>query len=180
MGASFSIFGCFVFEIWALRFRDLSAPFSSFGCFVFEIWVLRFRVLGASFSRFGCFVLRSSFSSASFSKLPYCSQLSWQPDRSNDDVVFLVPRVIFNNGSSEPGFGQENRHILHCLFRFKLLFRSRVVLGCCKTCAETSLKSSSSDQSSGLKEMFQRWIRWSLDEIFAYKLFKKKKTGCQG
>ena len=54
--------GCFVFEI---------------GCFVFEFWVLRFRsrvlrfrVLGASFSRFGCFVLRSSFSSASFSKLP--------------------------------------------------------------------------------------------------------------
>ena len=99
------------------------------------------------------------------------SQLSWRPDRSNDDVVFLVPRVIFNNGSSEPGLGQENRHILHCLFRFKLLFRSRVVLGCCKTCAETSLKSSSSDQSSGLKEMFQRWMRWSLDEIFAYKLF---------
>ena len=33
--------------------------------------VLRFRVLGASFSRFGCFVLRSSFSSASFSKLPH-------------------------------------------------------------------------------------------------------------
>ena len=60
-----------------LRFRDLGASFSSFGCFVFEIWVLRFRVLGASFSNlgasfssFGCFVLRSSFSSASFSKLP--------------------------------------------------------------------------------------------------------------
>ena len=34
-------------------FRDLGASFSSFGCFVFEIWVLR-----------------SSFSSASFSKLP--------------------------------------------------------------------------------------------------------------
>ena len=33
--------------------------------------MLRFRVLGASFSRFGCFVLRSSFSSASFSKLPW-------------------------------------------------------------------------------------------------------------
>ena len=32
--------------------------------------MLRFRDLGASFSRFGCFVLRSSFSSASFSKLP--------------------------------------------------------------------------------------------------------------
>ena len=56
LGASFSSFGCFVFEI---------------GCFVFEIWVLRFRDLGASFSSFGCFVLRSSFSSASFSKLPY-------------------------------------------------------------------------------------------------------------
>ena len=65
-----SRFGCFVFEFWVLRFRVLGALFSSFGCFVFEIWVLRFRVLGASFSRFGCFVLRSSFSSASFSKLP--------------------------------------------------------------------------------------------------------------
>ena len=71
------------------------------------------------------------------------SQLSWRPDRSNDDVVFLVPRVIFNNGSSEPSFGQENRHILHCLFRFKLLFWSRAVLGSCETCPETSLNSSS-------------------------------------
>ena len=49
---------------------DSGASFSSFGIFVFEFWVLRFRDLGASFSRFGCFVLRSSFSSASFSKLP--------------------------------------------------------------------------------------------------------------
>ena len=62
--------GCFVFEIWVLRFRVLGASFSRFGCFVFEFWVLRFRVLGASFSSFGCFVLRSSISSASFSKLP--------------------------------------------------------------------------------------------------------------
>ena len=46
-----------------LRFRVLGASFSRFRG-------LRFRVLGASFSRFGCFVLRSSFSSASFSKLP--------------------------------------------------------------------------------------------------------------
>ena len=36
----------------------------------FRSRVLRFRDLDASFSRFGCFVLRSSFSSASFSKLP--------------------------------------------------------------------------------------------------------------
>ena len=53
-------------------------PVSSLGVFVFEFLgssfssfrVLRFRGLGASFSRFGCLVLRSSFSSASFSKLP--------------------------------------------------------------------------------------------------------------
>ena len=38
-----------------LRFRDLGASFSSLGCFVFEIWVVR---------------AFSSFSSASFSKLP--------------------------------------------------------------------------------------------------------------
>ena len=79
-----SRFGCFVFEFWVLRFRDLGASFSSFGCFVFEIgcfvfeiWVLRFRDLGASFSRFGCFVLRSSFSSASFSKLPFVLRSSF-------------------------------------------------------------------------------------------------------
>ena len=70
------------------------------------------------------------------------SQLSSRPYRSNGDEVFLVPRVIFNNGSRETGFGQENSHILHCHFRFKLIFQSRVVLGCCETCAETSLKSS--------------------------------------
>ena len=46
--------GCFVFEFWVLRFRDLVASFSSLGCFVFDL---------------GCFVLGSSFSSASFSKL---------------------------------------------------------------------------------------------------------------
>ena len=71
-GASFSSFGVFVFEIWVLRFRDLGVFVFDRGCFVFEFWMLRFRVLGASFSRFGCFVLRSSFSSASFSKLPFC------------------------------------------------------------------------------------------------------------
>ena len=68
LGASFSSLGCSVFEIWVLRFRDLGASFSSLGCSVFEYWVLRFPVLGTSFSRFGCLVLRSSFSSASFSK----------------------------------------------------------------------------------------------------------------
>ena len=65
LGASFSSFGCFVFEFWVLRFRVLGASFSS---------------LGASFSRFGCFVLRSSFSSASFSKLPVEHQCFSTPD----------------------------------------------------------------------------------------------------
>ena len=53
-----------------LRFRSRVLRFRDLGVFVFEFWVLRFRDLGALFSRFGCFVLRSSFSSASFSKLP--------------------------------------------------------------------------------------------------------------
>ena len=53
-----------------LRFRDLGVFVFDLGCFVFEFWVLRFGDLGASFSRFRRFVLRSSFSSASFSKLP--------------------------------------------------------------------------------------------------------------
>ena len=46
-----SRFGCFVFECWVLRFRDLGPLFSRFGCFVFEIWVLR-----ASVFVFECFV----------------------------------------------------------------------------------------------------------------------------
>ena len=62
--ASVFVFECFVFE------TTMGASFSSFGCFVFEIWVLCFRDLGALFSSLGCFVLGSSFSSASFSKLP--------------------------------------------------------------------------------------------------------------
>ena len=65
-------------------------------------------------------------------------------------LLVLVSRVIrnlVNNGSREQksetiGFGRKNRHIVHCLFRFKLTFRSRLVLGCCETCAETSTKSS--------------------------------------
>ena len=51
-------------------------PVSSFWVLRFRSRVLRFRVLGASFSRFGCFVLRSSFSSASFSKLP-ANSVKW-------------------------------------------------------------------------------------------------------
>ena len=55
LGASFSRFWGLRFRDRVLRFRDLGASFSRFGCFVFEFWVLRSS---------------SSFSSASFSKLP--------------------------------------------------------------------------------------------------------------
>ena len=58
------------FRSRVLRFRVLGASFSRFRVLRFRSRVLRFRDLGASFSSFGCFVLRSSFSSASFSKLP--------------------------------------------------------------------------------------------------------------
>ena len=51
-----SRFGCFLgFDFWVLRFRDLGASFSSFGCFVFEIWVLR-----ASVFVFECFVFETT------------------------------------------------------------------------------------------------------------------------
>ena len=70
-------FGCLVFEIWVLRFRDLGTSFSRFGCSIFEIWVLRFRDLGTSFSRFGCFVLRSSFLKLPFISPIYCMEYVW-------------------------------------------------------------------------------------------------------
>ena len=58
-----SRFECFlVFEFWVLRFQDLGAPFrflgasfSSFRCFVFEIWVLRAPVFV-----FECFVFETT------------------------------------------------------------------------------------------------------------------------
>ena len=97
LGASFSRFWGLRFRSRALRFRDLGASFSSLGCFVFDLGcfvfefrVLRFRDLGASFSSFGCFVLRSSFSSASFSKLPYYDgQLKNVQNLSDENVVIF-------------------------------------------------------------------------------------------
>ena len=66
------------------------------------------------------------------------SRLSSRPDRSNDDVLcFGAARNLtqwLERAKSETiGFGQENRHILHCLFRFKLTLQSRLVLACCET-----------------------------------------------
>ena len=76
LGASFSRLRVLRFRSRVLRFRDLGCFVFDLGCFVFEFWVLRFRDLSASFSSFGCFVLRSSFSSASFSKLPQNNRYS--------------------------------------------------------------------------------------------------------
>ena len=67
---NFSLFVILLYQHWSLD-KGLSRDFK--GHFVFEFWVLRFQDLGTSSSRFGCFgcfVLRSSFSSALFSKLP--------------------------------------------------------------------------------------------------------------
>ena len=89
LGASFSRFGCFLFDLGVFVFEFLGASFSRFGCFVFEFRVLRFRDLGASFSSFGCFVLRSSFSSASFSKLPTRVTLSKKGPKLFDTAKFF-------------------------------------------------------------------------------------------
>ena len=75
------------FEFWVLPFRVLGASFWSLKCSVSEFWVLRFRDLGVSFSRPGCFVLRSSFSSASFSKLPVKRVLSCELPMTTDDFL---------------------------------------------------------------------------------------------
>ena len=48
------------------------------------------------------------------------SRLSPRPDQSNDDVVCFGAS---EQKSETTGFGQENRHILHCRFVFKLTFR---------------------------------------------------------
>ena len=68
----------------------------------FKFRGLRFRVLGASFSlsasfsRFGCFVLRSSFSSASFSKLPIVG--------SNLNPASVTHRVTYDHNSALIGY----------------------------------------------------------------------------
>ena len=137
----FSSLWCSIFEFWVLRFRDLGASFSRFGCFVFEFWVLRFRVLGASFSRFGCFVLRSSFSSASFSKLP-TKDTDWKRKfKRMLSFLFVDKRKLFAmklsfeevnlvfftadqsawlilNQPRQRGFWRNLRYILRCIFVF--------------------------------------------------------------
>ena len=56
--------------------------------------MLRFPVLGASFSRFGCFVLQSSFSSASFSKLPVGYTVHWLAEFAS------LVKILYLSGDS--------------------------------------------------------------------------------
>ena len=101
LGASFSSFGCFVFEIWVLRFRVLGASFSSlgcfvsrFGCFVFEIWVLR-----ASVFVFECFVFETTDKRHRLkekvqknAQFPFCGQTK----AFRDEIVFRgINLVLF-------------------------------------------------------------------------------------
>ena len=79
---------------------SIGASFSRFRCFLFEFWVLRFRDLGALFLSFGCFVLRSSFSSALFSKLPKFTSANQQSDPGTD--VSSVWNVQHSNVSCFP------------------------------------------------------------------------------
>ena len=74
LGASFSSFGSLRrFELHSIRYRILVIALD-FCCINIGLVFIKDRpvssFLGASFSSFGCFVLRSSFSRASFSKLP--------------------------------------------------------------------------------------------------------------
>ena len=75
LDASFSSFGCFVFDIGCFVF-DL-------GCFVFEFWVLRFRVLGAS-----CFGLR--FRVLRFRNYPVVAREVVHPGRSSFDLCTMT------------------------------------------------------------------------------------------
>ena len=50
-----------------LRFRDLGASFSSFGCFVFEFWVLR-----ASVFVFECFVFETTIMHPVYATKKFC------------------------------------------------------------------------------------------------------------
>ena len=59
-------------------------------------------------------------------------------------------------------------------FSFQIIYSVKSRAGLLRNLCGNLAEKFVSDQSSGLKEMFQRWMRWSLDEIFAYKLLKKQ------
>ena len=80
-------------------FLDLGASFSRFGCSVFDVWVLCFRLLGASFSRLGCFVLRSSFSKLTKMTMHFCPHVSFRLHQklTKFKLTYAAPRESFGN-----------------------------------------------------------------------------------
>ena len=65
--------GCFVFEFWVLRFRDLGVFVFDLGCFVFEIWVLLASVFVCE-----CFVFETTVSHDAFFQQHHAISQSWQ------------------------------------------------------------------------------------------------------
>ena len=73
----------------------------------------------------------------------------------------LVPRVFVamaRSGKKAKRLGLVSKFAIYHtgLFRFKLTFRSRLALGCCETCAETSTK----------LKVRQRSIEWFERDVF--------------
>ena len=83
----------------------------------------------------------------------------------------LVPRVICNNRRARKNrnnwYWSGKSPYFTLSFSFQINISVKItVWGCCDTfvCGNLDEKFVS-DQSSGLKEMFRRWMRWGLDEI---------------
>ena len=87
----FRVLGASFWRFRGLRFRVLSASFSSFGCFVFEIWVLR-----ASVFVFECFVFETEvvhpvdpeplLNPALLDVLDYERRSSYRPKSKRDEL----------------------------------------------------------------------------------------------
>ena len=85
------------------------------------------RVLGASFSRFGCFVLWSSFSSASFSKLPWnmCENLDYESEGGKFQRATKRARILLkDNIQSGAAVVSFSFFDFIFIFRFYFLFFS--------------------------------------------------------
>ena len=80
-----------------MRTHPLPPP--DFACIMQDLKLLffnvqRFQDLGASFSSFGCFVLQSSFSSASFSKLPVGYTVHGLPEFASIVKIWYLSGIV--------------------------------------------------------------------------------------
>ena len=103
------------------------------------------------------------------------SQLSWRPDRSNDDVVFLVPRVIFNNGLERASLRSGKSPYFTLSFSFQIIISVKKCLAVAKLVRKPRWK------------VRQRSIEWferdvpAVDEVelrrnFSIQVIKKKQA----